>query len=115
MNEYMDINTALTPEQVAKLTRLQRRATVYEIVLTHNETGDRRLLCYSDRTRSRVFRYAMKHGETLAAFCATDRWEPSTAAGVMATIGTWRISASGRTQREAIMHGELPWFGHSVQ
>lgn len=47
----------LTPEQERKLARLHNRATLYEVELVHRTTGERRLLCYTRRTRRGILDY----------------------------------------------------------
>lgn len=99
----------LTAEQVRRLERIRRRDTLYEAELVNRQTGERRLLCYCHRSRSRLATYVGRHAEELVTFCGSDRYTPCRENELLA-IGDWAIRFTGRTQREAIMSGELRWF-----
>lgn len=94
----------LTPQQLAKLARIANYSTRYEVELVHLDTGERRLLCYTRKTERGIRDYIFRHAAEVVTFCGSDRL-------FKLSIGRWRIAFTGRTQREAIMAGELPWFG----
>ena len=100
--------TELTPQQRARLARLRNHATLYEVVLTHETTGERRLLCYTRRSDLGLRDYVARHAEAIVAFTGSENYQ--LAAGKGMQFGSWVATFSGRTQREAIMHGTLPWF-----
>jgi hypothetical protein len=110
------MNTAapLTAEQLRKLDRLRHFATRYEIEIVP-PNGAAMLVCYTPRRTMRGFMEAL-----------SERWAPIIATGIVPqdmkgerigrTIG-YRfengaiIRFSGRTQRDAIMSGELTFIG----
>ena len=101
----------LTKAQVRKLDRIRRRDTLYEVELVHRQTGERCLLCYCHRTGSRLAGYIARHAEALVAFCGSDTYATRRLdLREEFAIGEWGMRWTGRTQREAIMHGELVWF-----
>ncbi|OHD25594.1 MAG: hypothetical protein A2064_09110 [Spirochaetes bacterium GWB1_66_5] len=104
---------ALTPGQVQKLARLRRRDTLYEAALVHRTTGQRVLLCYSHTSGARLGSYIAHHADEVVAFCGSDRYV-ARQAGEEYAIGDWGVRWTGRTQREAIIGGELPWFGRAT-
>jgi hypothetical protein len=103
---------SLTPEQVRKLERIKFHPTRYEIELVKPD-GTAMLVCYSSRRSISGLLRAMR-----------DRWAQIVRAGNISGIG-YRIGKaraysfengvvirfSGRTQRDAIMRGELPFIG----
>ena len=101
----------MTPGQLAKLARIQNRVTLYEVALTHLDTGERRLLCYTRKTGRGIRDYIFKHGPALVAFCGDENFRPGwKRQGDETAVGRWSIGFTGRTQREAILNGELTWF-----
>jgi hypothetical protein len=97
----------LTENQNAKLDAIKNRATRYELVI---QRGDERFrLCYTGRKNRRgMIDWIFRNGKELAAFSGSE--EVRFGHGATAQLGDWHISFSGRTQREAIIAGELPWF-----
>lgn len=106
--------TPLSAEQLRKLGRIQHYATRYEVELAF-PNGDRKLVCYTD-------------SRSLSGFLSMirKRWAPIVkAVGVADDAEAHRIGKakayrfengviirmSGRTQRDAIMSGELPFIG----
>jgi len=100
----------IADEQARKLRRIAGRTTLYEATLTHHRTGEKALLCYSPKSRTSLQRYIAKNAQALVTFCGSETFVRR-AQGEEAAIGEWGIAWSGRTQREAIINGELPWFG----
>jgi hypothetical protein len=111
-----DMTTAasLTPDQIRKLERIKFHSTRYEIELVKPD-GTAMLVCYSSRRSISGLIRAIR-----------DRWAPIVRAGnipegaIGYRIGSARaynfengtiIRFSGRTQRDAIMRGELPFIG----
>ena len=97
-----------------RLARLHNRRTCYELALISPD-GQRFLACYTDRRTRRMLYHA-----------ATERWGISARARVTVadwkwcdraldgiyTDSGWRLAWTGRTEREAINNGELPYVGH---
>jgi hypothetical protein len=113
----MLVSTAagLTPAQLSKLERIRHYRTRYEIEITIPGAAPM-LVCYSDR-------------KNLAGLCDAlcKRWAPITrAANVPHESAATRVKRaaayafdngatvrfSGRTQRDAIMSGELAYIGN---
>lgn len=102
----------MTASQIEKLTALQRRGTRHELILTDGSTSYR--IAYAARNNrsgliastravsARVFETAGSE-KGLVTF-------GKRAADPVAIDGTvWSIRWSGRTEREAIIAGELPY------
>lgn len=112
------MTTTTKPELIERLTRLQGRKTLYEIIIECTETGARYLMSYSDRwTRSSIVTDIRERVEAIRKVTgvADEAWErgnkvadPIT--GRDAQGHTWKIRKSGRTQRECYCEGELPWI-----
>ena len=102
---------ALTTEQVAKLTRLQNHATRYEAVVERHD-GTKRLLAYSGRkSRQGLLAAIRQRGQAVLAFLALSETDQMTWEKGAFALGTGNaIRWSGRTQRDAIMEGELPYI-----
>ena len=101
----------LTAAQQVRLARLHNRLTLYEVALTHLDTGERVLLCYTRKTGRGIRDYIGRHAEAIVAFCGDDTCRLGHRRPCDETaIGRWSIGFTGRTQREAIIGGELPWF-----
>ena len=105
----------LTDEQRAKLARLHNRATKYELTGTNSETGARFLFGYSRKGRAGLLSMLQKNGAAVAEFCGADAVQFGKSAAAGASIGVWRFQFSGRTQREAIQAGELPFFLEALE
>jgi len=83
--------------------------TLYELAIENGE--QRLLLAYcSNRCRRTIWDIARKHGVRLVALTGTENIEFAKRAGDGATMGSWRIRWTGRTQREAV-DSRLPWIG----
>jgi len=96
--------------------RLFRGPTRYELV-AEGPDGRRVLIGYNMRQgRSALLAACRKHGQALIELMGLD--DTATIAflkpaSLGATMGTWRVRFSGRTQREAI-GSELPWIGETL-
>ncbi len=103
---------ALTQEQTNKLTRIQRYATRYELAAVHTENGKRVLIGYTQKTRPGLFKMVEKNAVDAVRLLADGvdliHFEKRAADG--AKMGKWSIQFTGRTQRESIIAGELPFF-----
>jgi len=102
----------MTETQIAKLERLHNHPTRYELVLQHAQTGERVRLAYILRNnRSGLMDAIRRNGAELEAFTGSTTFDLSKKGQpAAAQLGSWRASFSGRTQREAIISGELVWF-----
>ena len=97
--------------QSEKLERIALYRTAYELIAT--DGTQRVLVCYCEsKSRQTIFKVARKHGEKLVKLCSSETIHFAKRSSDGATIGAWTIRFSGRTQREAIMEGELPFIGH---
>jgi hypothetical protein len=103
-----------------KLARLRLYATRYEIAAVHSITGLKWLVMYSQTSRSSVLRglqaevdevlfgVKLTRIHKLAQATGTVAGDWTTKRGLIAECGDWRVVVTGRTQREAIIEGELP-------
>lgn len=106
-------------EATARLQALHRRPTRYELV-AESPSGERTLLGYSvRRTRAVMLGLAQEHGKELVALMELGddtgiqfERDPTPAAPVMMVANSWRIRYTGRTERCAIIEGELPHIAH---
>lgn len=97
----------MTQEQMTKLEAIKNRTTRYELVISRG--AERFRLCYTARKNRRgMIDWIFRNGKELAAFSGSQ--EVRFGQGATAQLGDWHISFSGRTQREAILSGELVWF-----
>lgn len=96
-----------------KLARLHNRATLHEVIASN---GDRRILvCYLETLSKRgLFEAIRRRGERIVASLGLPDDATLTLGGSAkcprAQIGEWSIRRSGRTQREAIIEGELDYL-----
>jgi hypothetical protein len=97
----------MTTSQTEKLESLRNFGTRYELVLERG--AERFRLCYTGRKNRRGMIDAIfRLGAELGAF--TGQKEVRFGKGATAQLGDWAVRFSGRTQREAIIAGELAWF-----
>ncbi len=95
-----------------KLARIANRRTAYELVITDGVTTY--LVAYSQAKTRRVLWDCITHPNRvnrithLAGIGVVD-FGKRVADG--ATMGSWSIKFSGRTQREAYIEGELAYIG----
>lgn len=95
----------MTQEQ--KLARLHNRPTGYEVAAIKGET--RILVAYCQRHSFSGLRNAVyNRAEKVVAL--TGKTEFQSRKGDM-LLGDWTIRFTGRTQRDAILEGELPYVG----
>lgn len=99
----------MTPELTAKLARLQNHHTRYEIVATNGP--DKILVGYSARKGRRgLLGMVRLHAEAWMSFTGDNGLNFAKRAADGAMMGKWKINFSGRTQRDAILAGELPFI-----
>lgn len=98
----------MTHEQERKLARISGCYTVYEMVAEHAD-GRRLLAGYTRETRPGMLAMLRKNWDMWCKLTGKQAgtWE----AHKMIRFGAWTIRFSGRTQRQAIIEGELPWVG----
>lgn len=101
----------------AKLARLHNRPTAYELVAT---SGDRSVLvAYSQSQGRSALLKCLRHREQAVVSLFNEGADPNVTFGKKAsdgaTVGAWTIRFSGRTQRDAIINGELPYVEDVVQ
>ena len=107
-------------EQCAKLARLQGLSTRYEAIVRRAD-GATRLLCYSARHSGHGLRAALQQrAAEVLAFIGGDETTRATVrrhkAGPQSIelTGGHVVAWSCRTQRDAIILGELPYVGAAV-
>lgn len=94
-----------------KLARLKLYATRYEIVMSNGTESI--LIGYGGRSRNLIRRMMSEDHrvQKIIAKTGTDRIVYGKRAIDGMSMGDWTIRPSGRTQREAITRGELPFIG----
>jgi hypothetical protein len=102
----------LTEQQVARLERLRNHATRHELAAIN---GDRKILvCYASRTSRRGILAALEgrkeRVDALVKLTGDNGITWCTHAADGGRMCDWTIRFTGRTQREAIMHDELPYI-----
>lgn len=99
-----------TPSE--KLARLHNRATLYELTMSH---GDEHILIAYASNKGRTMLWKCVTSEErvhqIIARTGTEEITFAKRAGDGATMGEWSIRFTGRTQRDAIGEGELPYIG----
>jgi hypothetical protein len=104
--ETMDARTA------ERLERLRNRATLYELAMTRGEECI--LVAYSRlKGRRDIFNLVTADHRVgpIMARTGADHIEFARRTADGATMGEWAIRFTGRTEREAIIAGELPYIG----
>jgi hypothetical protein len=84
---------------------LKNRSTLYELALCGPSS---RLLCYTRKSRVALIAALRKYGPQIVAITGVDNL---TVAGQSVTIGAYSVRFTGRTEREAVIGGELAWIG----
>ena len=99
----------MTDLQIAKLARIKNYHSRYEIVLT--DGTQKFLVLYTSRRSKRgLYAAANQRREALASITGEDGyWVVNGKTSPQMGDGDWRIFFSGRTQRECILDGELPF------
>jgi hypothetical protein len=92
-----------------KLERLRNRGTKYEL------TADGVILAgYCSHGKMNILKMLQKNGEAWAKRINENDMITFANDGKSAKIGRFEVRFSGRTQREAIISGELPWFEDAI-
>jgi hypothetical protein len=98
----------MTQEQ--KLARIYNRRTAYELVLTNGETTF--LLVYAvQRTRHVLLERLCKYADALEKLTGAREITFAKKSHGGATMGSFDVKWTGRTQREAIQSGEHTFIG----
>lgn len=91
-----------------RLAAIAGRSTQYEIILQHDD-GQTRLLGYGRKTRPGILAMVSRRAVELSTFCGGAKYITlkGLPRGVVGKIGGWSIRATARTERQAIIEGEL--------
>ncbi len=103
---------AFTPEQLRRIARLKNRDTLYEAEIVRAD-GARVLLAYCRKSGSGLREALRKRTEAVVRFLGGPKaitWGRGTAPVEIEGGGSIRFS--GRTERDAIVEGELPYVGN---
>ncbi len=103
----------MTDEVRHRLEQRKRHATLYELAAIKGE--DRVLLSYCALSRTCLLAAVRKRAEFVCALTGAREITFGKHAADGAAMGEWAIRFTGRTEREAITHGELPWILDYVQ
>ena len=99
-----------TSANLQVLQRIRGSDTLYELVAKHPD-GRSYLIRYTHRrSRDALLKNLRHYGETVARLMGPTVTFASHAADG-ATVGDWRVSWTGRTERDALRDGELPFIG----
>lgn len=94
-----------------RLHALRNRRALYELALTHPD-GRRVLLAYTDgKSRTAVLKAIRRRGPAVVSLTGSESVTFARKAADGATIGEWSVNHTGRTEREAITDGPLPYVG----
>jgi len=99
----------LTEEQEMRLSSLQNLPTRYEVSITDGNTI-LRVGYTAKKSRDGVIACLRRVGQEVVNFTGCGEFFTSRRAADGVMMGNWRIAFTGRTQREAIMQGELKPF-----
>jgi hypothetical protein len=101
----------MTMSKTEQLARIQNRHTAYEVAAVKD--GQRILILYTiHKSRHGLLSACRKYGEDVVKVLGireTDMLIPAKRAADGFTLGAWSVRFTGRTQREAIIEGELPF------
>lgn len=100
----------MTTETVQRLNRLRNDATLYELIAVAPD-GRQVLAGYCGRTVRRMVSMLHQNATAWMRLTGAARVDAVPKMPKTLTLGEWTFRFSGRTEREAIMHGELPWIG----
>ena len=95
-----------------RLASMTRESTLYELALTSPDRTRKILVAYCNRTGRRgLYNAVAKDGrrEAIVALTGTEEITFAKRSADGAKMNGWEIKFSGRTQREAIAQGELPY------
>ena len=101
----------MTPQEY--LNKIHGRPTLYELAAIKGEQSILVAYC-GNRTRRMILRACRERAEALVALTGDKSIGFSRRAAEGATMGEWSIRFTGRTQRDAISAGELPYVKDSV-
>jgi len=97
-----------------KLARIKNYSTRYELVAIHSD-GRKVLVGYTPRRgRSGLYDMLATNGPAWVKFSGAENVTFGKRVADGAISGDWSINFSGRTQRDAICNGELPFFAQEV-
>ena len=96
-----------------KLESLRNRPTKYELIAVSPENQPV-LAGYCSHGKNNILSMLRKNGEQWASRIKADDMVTFAKDGRSAQLGQWKVYFSGRTQREAIILGELPWFVNAI-
>jgi len=101
----------LTDSQLSKLERIKRYGTRWELVLV-TPAGEQILLRYTaQHTRRGIIEQIRYHGARLVELTGAEQFDSlGEWKGRGISLGEYRVRFSGRTQRDAILQGELPYI-----
>jgi hypothetical protein len=97
-----------------KLERIHNRITQYELVCT-DQNGIKCLAGYTRQSKMGILSMLRKNGEKWAQRLSEKDVITFAKSGKVATLGKYTVYFSQRTQREAIIAGELPWFEDAIK
>jgi hypothetical protein len=98
----------MTENQNIRLEQIKNRATRYELVL--RKAGHELRLAYTRRkNRAGMLDMIWRNSAELVSFTGAQEFKLG-ADKRSAIMGEWLVAFSGRTERDAILAGELPWF-----
>lgn len=99
----------MTSAQVSRLERLRYHSTLYELAFDGNI-----LVGYCKYGKRSILNMVQRNGQDWADRFGQDARIDLDRNGRGATLEGHRISFTGRTEREAICGGELPWFKDAI-
>lgn len=110
----------MQPATRTRLERLKNHSTRYEIIAAKGERSV--LICYGAKSRRAIVNALLASGAKRLHLLATstetraEDWQVEPNGSCYAvTCDGWVIMPSGRTQREAYMHGETPETIYAVE
>mgnify|MGYP005823231145 CR=1 FL=1 len=99
----------LTNKQAERLRRIARYRTAYELAITNNT--DTYLVRYSaSKSRRSLLANCRFSADQLVSLTGSEEITWGNRAADGAVMGDWRITWTGRTEREAIIEGEHPFI-----
>ena len=100
----------LSQDKVNKLEKLRRHSTRYELIAQFPD-GKVILAGYTKFGKMNILDMLRNHNEFWLQFLSEDDKVVFAKNGRSVQLGSIRVSFSGRTQRQAILEGELPFLG----
>ena len=106
----------MTQDQIRRLESLRNRSTCYELAAIRGE--ERVLIAYClQHSRDGALRACRNRGQQIIdalKISGTDMLVAGKKASDGFAIGEWQVRFTGRTERDAIISGELPYVGDLV-